>query len=318
MDVPVNFTFLTALKDGFHDFAKTYPTVLKQSDPAFEWIIVDDASKEPLRDAFPDLAGDSRVKIFRHEKGQGQTVSLNEGIQASHGDWIVRMDGDDLCAPERLAEIKAAVKGAPMAVLLFSDYKIIDGTDKEWAEVRMRSPLPAPFFDYLNYHNNPICHPTVAFRRKKSDGSFRLFREDLVNAQDYALWKEIFRESGASAFLHLPKPLISYRIVRDSLSGARAKEQEVEKMAIRGNKMLARGDQTRPLLSERQKDAMQSYRLLYYRFVGKATAGSAAEDLALLKTTRALGVHFLKATFFLTLRPLRKLLLRRMFGGIYE
>ena len=317
MDLPVSFTFLTAIKDGYSDFRKTVPTVLSQSDPDFEWIIVDDGSREPVANAFPELERDPRVKIMRNEQGKGQTVSLNAGIREARGTWIVRMDGDDLCSPERLAIIRRAVASAGSAQLLFSDYKVIDGSDREWAEVRMKAPLPPEFFLYLERQNNPICHPTVAFRRQAPDGRIRLFREDLVNAQDYALWKEILAEGGAAAFLHLPFPSISYRVVRDSLSGARAREQEVEKNAIRQGQTLQKGEQSRPALSDQQKNAMQAFRLLYYRFVGHAAKAPLSSDLALLRETLSLPGYFPKAMFFLIFRPLRKLLLRRLFAGIY-
>lgn len=318
MDSPLSFSFLSAVKDGFSDFRKTYPSVLGQTDPDFEWIIIDDGSATPLASAFPDLAADPRVRIFRNDPGHGQTRSLNEGIREAKGTWIVRMDGDDLCAPDRLKKIRKALSTSPAAEILFSDYHVIDGNDRAWAEVRTREPLSSRFFEYLSCRNNPICHPTVAFKRLKNSGRLRLFREDLVNAQDYALWKEIFNEQGPSAFVHLAAPVISYRVVRDSLSGARAREQEVEKKAIREGHVLSKGEQSRPLLSEAQKDAMQSYRLLYYRFIGASAEAPIAEDLALLKGTLAMRSLFPKAVFYLIFRPLRKFLLRGLFAGIYE
>jgi glycosyltransferase involved in cell wall biosynthesis len=111
----MKLSFLTAIKDGFDDFRLTIPTVLTQSVRDFEWILVDDASAVPLAEAFPELARDSRIKIFRNEVGNGQTKSLNLGIQNASGDWIVRMDGDDLCAPDRLARIIEANASYPAA-----------------------------------------------------------------------------------------------------------------------------------------------------------------------------------------------------------
>lgn len=311
----MKFTVLTAIRNGFADFRKAAPTVLAQTYADFEWIIVDDASDEPLSTAFPELARDPRVKIHRLDGGAGQTRALNYGIREARGDWIVRMDGDDLCAPDRLARIREALEQRPEAQLLFSDYFVIDETDRVWAEVRMQNPLPGGFFSYLDKRNNPLCHPTVAFRRSGTDGKPRQFREDLVNAQDYALWKEILHQSGESAFVHLPFPSVSYRIVRDSLSGARAREQEVEKRAIRDGQTLRHGEQERPLLSTREKDAMQSYRILYYRFVGRARPARISEELSLLQ--RTFGFAFARALCYWALRPLRRALLSVLFAGIY-
>ncbi|MGZ3686003.1 MAG: glycosyltransferase, partial [Bdellovibrionota bacterium] len=235
MDSPLMFSFVTAIKDGFGDLRLTIPTVLGQTLPNFEWIIVDDASASPLAGEFPALAADPRVKILRNEQGLGQTASLNRGIDEAKGEWIVRMDGDDLCAPDRLARVEEELKAHPSTELLFSDYAVIDAANRAWAQMRMRHPLSPAFFSYLESQNNPICHPTTVFRRRKPGGAIRHFRTDLVNAQDYALWREILAESGPGSFLHLAHPSVSYRIVRDSLSGARAPEQAVEKNAIRSN-----------------------------------------------------------------------------------
>jgi glycosyltransferase involved in cell wall biosynthesis len=315
VDSPLSFSFVTAIKDGFPDFAKTIPTVLAQTLPAFEWIIVDDASLSPVAAAFPDLAHDTRVKILRNEQGRGQTASLNTGIRAATGAWIVRMDGDDLCAPDRLARIRQAAESSPDAQLLYSDYLIIDGDDRPWADIRYQTPAGEAFFRYLEHRNNPICHPTTAFRRRKADGALRLYREEIRNIQDYALWKEILRESGRSAFHHIPAATIEYRVVRHSLSGAGAPEQKVELAAIRAGGSPA--TQAPPTLGESQRNAMQCYRLLYYRFIGHRRPASLAEDLALLGGCAPLPARFARAFFFLLLRPARKLLLPFLFGGIY-
>ncbi len=315
----MNFTFLTAIKDGFPDFAKTFPTVLSQTHPDFEWIIVDDKSRMPVEEAFPALARDSRVKIFRNEIAKGQTASLNDGIQKAHGTWIVRMDADDLCAPDRLERVGIAAESAPQAQLIFSDYLVIDAEDRAWANISYHHPLGKNFFQYLEKTNNPICHPTVAFRKLKSNGAIRLYREDIRNIQDYALWKEILNEEGMESFWHIPFSTVSYRVVRGSLSGAGAPEQKVELAAIRAGKILAREEALAyPVLGEAERNAMQFYRILYYRFIGHARPAPFGEELSLLWATAQLPARFPRALFYYVLRPFRKLLLTFLFGGIYE
>ncbi len=313
-----SFSLVTALKDGFADFRATIPTVLGQTDREFEWLVVDDGSAEPVADAFPELARDPRVKVRRLAPGRGQTRALNLGIREAKGDWIVRMDGDDLCAPDRLALLRLAVAERPAAQLVFSDYAVIDEDDRVWAEVRYREPLSASFFEYLRRRNNPLCHPTVAFRRLRPSGEPRVYREDLVNAQDYALWLEILEESGPESFAHVASPTLRYRVVRGSLSGARAPEQAVEKEAIRRGQRLREGEQTRATLGDSERQAMQAYRLLYYRFAGRAGAAGLSEDLALLGAVAPLPALLPKAAFYFLFRPLRRLLLRVSLGGIYD
>jgi glycosyltransferase involved in cell wall biosynthesis len=312
----MKLSVVTAIKDGFEDFAATIPTILGQSHADFEWLVVDDGSATPLANAFPKLSADPRVRLFRNETGQGQTQSLNNAIREARGEWIVRMDGDDLARNDRFAKTVDAMRGPTQ--LIFSDYTVIDDQGRPWAEIRLRHPIGQPFFDYLLQRNNPVCHPTVSFRRRRADGSIRLYREDLVNAQDYALWKEIYSEGGAAAFALIPEPLVEYRITQNSLSGARAREQREELKAIRENKSLEGVARAQPLLGNSQRDAMQAYRLLYYRFVGHSAPATLREDLALLKSVSALLGLLPKAAFYLLARPCRKSLLRRSFSGIYK
>lgn len=311
----MRFTIVTAVRDGFREFRETYPTVLAQTVRDFEWLIVDDGSREPLPRAFPDLPHDPRVKIVRFDQSQGQTAGLNLAIREARGEWIVRMDGDDLCLPDRLARLEAAI--TPQAELIFSDYEVIDENGRSWSEIRYREPLPAGFFAYLETKNNPICHPTVAFRRE-SAGKIRLYREDLKNAQDYALWKEILEKHGAAAFSHSPHVTLRYRIVRESLSGAFAPEQRIELAAIQGKGAANTADRQALRLNDPQKNAMQAFRVLYYRFMGHAKPATLGETLTLLRDTTALPGQVPKALFFALFRPFRRALLPFMFGGMYR
>ena len=246
------FSIVTALRDGFPDFGKTIPTVLGQTRTDFEWLIVDDGSKEPLSAFFPDLGKDPRVRIFREEKSKGQTVCLNQAIRESQGEWIVRMDGDDLCLNDRLEQIEQCVRQNPGAEIVYSDYEVIDEEGRIWAQIRYRQKNKG-FFRYLEHTNNPICHPTVAFRRL-SMGKLRVYREDLKNAQDYALWKEILHTQGPDSFVHIPAVTVRYRIVRNSLSGALAREQRKELAAIREGAEMQPVDRAALTLNERQKE----------------------------------------------------------------
>ena len=105
MGVAMKFSVVTALRDGFSEFRETFHTILGQTWREFEWILVDDGSRVPLAQAFPELASDPRVRILREDTSRGQTAGLNRAIREAKGDWIVRMDGDDLCLPDRLERI---------------------------------------------------------------------------------------------------------------------------------------------------------------------------------------------------------------------
>lgn len=271
-----SLSIVTALKDGLEFFRQTAPTILNQSFRDWEWLIIDDSSIEPI-EAYVRQLADSRIIYVRNHDGAGQTRSLNLGIRQSRSEWIVRMDGDDLAQPERLARIHERIEAmsrgsVPAASLIYSDYDVIHEDGSDVATVRYNPDSGAAFYDYLLNRNNPICHPTVAFKKHAKNGSVYQYDENLRNAQDYALWKTIYRDTG-QRFAHLAVPLIRYRLVRQSLSNAKIKEQQAELEAIRAESTAqARSKAAAPsVLSANASLGMYAYRVLYYRFVGHAS-----------------------------------------------
>ena len=83
--------------------AETIDSILRQTFSAFEFIIVDDGSTDGSVDLIRCFAAqDSRVRpLFGGHRGQG--AAANAGIALARGDFIARMDSDDLALPERLA-----------------------------------------------------------------------------------------------------------------------------------------------------------------------------------------------------------------------
>jgi glycosyltransferase involved in cell wall biosynthesis len=76
-------------------------SVLKQTYSSFEFIIVDDGSKTPLEDIIRSITDDTRITIYRI-KHSGLGAALNYGISKSSGEYIARLDDDDIMCTERL------------------------------------------------------------------------------------------------------------------------------------------------------------------------------------------------------------------------
>jgi glycosyltransferase involved in cell wall biosynthesis len=79
-------------------------SILGQTYGDFEFIIIDDASTEPVWDLVQDYARrDCRIRPVRNSRNLGLAESLNVGLDLSQGDFIARQDSDDRSHPERFA-----------------------------------------------------------------------------------------------------------------------------------------------------------------------------------------------------------------------
>lgn len=80
-------------------------SILNQTFQSFEFIIMVDAGCVDVKQRIRELsAGDSRVRILESPSVGGFAFALNLGIAESRGEYIARMDGDDVSRPERFEE----------------------------------------------------------------------------------------------------------------------------------------------------------------------------------------------------------------------
>src|SRR3954447_7753370 len=85
-------------------------SILDQTFRDFEFVIVDDGSTDNTRNVLRMFAeGDDRIRVIDNDHG-GISGALNRGIQECRGEWIARMDGDDIALPDRLEKQIAAAR----------------------------------------------------------------------------------------------------------------------------------------------------------------------------------------------------------------
>jgi glycosyltransferase involved in cell wall biosynthesis len=87
-------------------------SVLRQTRPADEIVVVDDASSDGSADAVAAL-GEARIKILRHPQNRGAAAARNSGIEAAQSEWIALLDSDDEWDPRKLELHLASLQGAP-------------------------------------------------------------------------------------------------------------------------------------------------------------------------------------------------------------
>src|SRR5690348_11009852 len=80
-------------------------SILRQSFSDFELLIIDDGSNDSSPAILAKLSKkDKRIRVVTHKKNQGLVKTLNEGLELARGEFIARMDSDDIALPTRLSK----------------------------------------------------------------------------------------------------------------------------------------------------------------------------------------------------------------------
>jgi glycosyltransferase involved in cell wall biosynthesis len=194
----------------------------------FEFIIIDDGSV----DATPEIlarhaADDSRVSVLS-QQNRGLMESLHRGFAAATGEYIARMDADDVAKPYRLELQLEFLASNPGIALLGGGLEIIDSESKVVATVRSPSH-PEEVRHELREFGNAIAHPTVMCRRCALE-EVGGFRRAYQYAEDYDLW---LRMAEKFDLANLQEVLLSYRRHEAAVSHRHIKQQALSALCAR-------------------------------------------------------------------------------------
>ena len=184
----------------------------QQGDGSLELIVINDGSTDGSGEIVRRIAqGDSRVRIISREN-RGFVNSLNEGIQASEGEWIARMDADDICTRDRLMrqvawarEQKAEVCGGWIRTFGHTIPRI------------RKYPMGNDAARLQLLFSSCFGHPSVIARREV----FARFSYDLAAepVDDYELWT---RFSAAGVRLtNCPAVVLNYRVHQKQMTATK-------------------------------------------------------------------------------------------------
>src|SRR5580698_9685158 len=94
-------TVLMPVYNGEKYIKEALESILQQTFIDFEFLIINDGSTDNSVSIIKSF-NDNRIRLIHNEKNSGLVYSLNKGIGLSNGEYIARMDCDDVSIPERL------------------------------------------------------------------------------------------------------------------------------------------------------------------------------------------------------------------------
>jgi glycosyltransferase involved in cell wall biosynthesis len=195
-----------------------------------ELIAVDDASTDASAEIV-EKTSSLPVRFIRNDKNSGTATSLNRGLAAAGGEFIARMDADDVCLPGRFIRQIAHLRETGCDLCGAWIHEFGRGIPR-----KLTYPVGEDTVHTALLFQNPVCHPTILARRRVF-ARFQ-YNEQFRVAQDYDLLSRISSEFRID---NVPEVLLRYR--RHRAQTTIAKRELVASMAdrIRGDTLRRRG-----------------------------------------------------------------------------
>lgn len=199
----IKITVLMPVRNGGRYLNDAIASIVEQSFSQLELLVIDDHSDDRALDNI--CAIDPRIRVAPNT-GRGIVDALNYGIDIAHGEWIARMDADDIASRDRLERQLRFAKENPEIGLIGAQVNIFrettDGHSTPAEGYRLYeqwiNQLLAPEqIERELFIESPIPHPTAFCKRETltSIGGYR----DMGWPEDYDLWLRLAQAGVAMA-----------------------------------------------------------------------------------------------------------------------
>lgn len=191
MDTSKKISILMGIYNCAPTLREAIDSIVAQTYDNWEFIICDDGSRDESHAVALEYAEKDprRFRIIQNEKNLGLNATLNKCLSLADGDYIARMDGDDLCAPDRFEKEAAFLNAHPEYAIVSCHMTTFDEegtwglvTAKETPQVR-DFPTTVPMF----------VHAACMIRRE-AFLDVEGYTEDkrLLRVEDYHLWYKFY------------------------------------------------------------------------------------------------------------------------------
>src|SRR5215216_5206326 len=215
MSQPARISVILTSYNHAEFLRESIESVLNQTYPHFELIIVDDASTDQSWEIIQSYS-DPRIRAYRKEVNQGGWLINDVLAGMETAEYIAIHHCDDAWEPQKLEKQVAILDGQPQIGAVFSWAKIIDEhgqslTNKSHYYYKVFEQPNRSRFEWLHYffyHNNALCHPSVLIRRQCYDDC-GAYRYGLAQLGDFDMWVRLCLKYD----IHIiPEKLVRFRL----------------------------------------------------------------------------------------------------------
>ncbi|MFS4470848.1 glycosyltransferase [Chryseobacterium sp. T20] len=227
----VNASVIMSVYNEKIDWVKeSIESIIHQTFKDFEFLIVlDKPDNIELKEYIHSICeSDNRVIFIINESNIGLTKSLNKAISMSTGQYIIRMDADDISFKDRF-EKQIAFMNSNKDILAsggsiekFGNTSELLKIETDSIKILEKFVIPSPLYP-------PLPHPTAIIRREVFFEMGVRYNEDFLVTQDYELWNTIIKIGKIG---NLEDILLKYRITNNQITSNKKQLQRTNKSKI--------------------------------------------------------------------------------------
>ncbi len=201
-------SIIISVKNGEKYLPSCIYSIINQTYSNWELLIFNDGSTDKTLETLQSYQ-DKRIIVYTEAASKGLAERLNFLISKAKGDFIARMDADDVMHLERLETQVEFLKKNKNIDLVGSYAMLINENGKELG-VRTGNPVVKSAFD-LSIKNRFLIHPSLMVRKAFYEEN--KYDPDFDRVEDYDLWLRTFDKY---SFAVIRQPLIYYRVYKSS------------------------------------------------------------------------------------------------------
>ena len=204
-------------------------SIMRQAFKDFDVLLIDDGSMDDTSKIAIEYSNiDRRIKYYKNEKNIGLIKTLNKGLSLAKGEYIVRMDADDIMFDDRLYKQVKYMDSNPECFVCGGQMEYIGGL------TGMAPILPQKYEDllYLSLINCHLYHPTTIIRNSAIKQFGLKYNDSYKHAEDYKFWSDIIF-SHPNSIANIKDVVLFYRISNNQITAKYSDEQDLISKIVR-------------------------------------------------------------------------------------
>lgn len=217
--IPKVSVVMSVYKEPLNWIDEAIDSILKQTFTDFELIIINDnPTRSELKNYFESYINqDSRIKIIENSENIGLTKSLNKGLHIAKGEYIARMDADDISLSTRFEKQVSYMENNPNCGIIGCWVEMFGNKSGVFKCKENDNELKA-----VQFFQSPFDHPATLMRSSVLKKNEIYYNEALKYAQDQELWAKL---SAVCEFHNIPEILFKHRFNYQQVSKNHSFEQ---------------------------------------------------------------------------------------------